>query len=43
MMGLPLGWTEGHPRTQRLRMLGNAVCPQQAVLALELLGLEVVG
>ena len=37
MMGLPVGWTEGPSRTQRLRMLGNAVVPQQAALALHLL------
>lgn len=37
MMGFPVGWTEGASRTARLRMLGNAVCPQQGALALELL------
>ena len=39
MMGLPPGWvTEaGVPRTQQLKMLGNAVVPQQAYLALHLL------
>ena len=37
MMGFPPGWTDGVARTQRLKMLGNAVVPQQAVLALELL------
>ncbi len=39
MMGLPAGWTAGIPRTPRLKMIGNAVVPQQASLALELLGL----
>jgi hypothetical protein len=39
MMGLPVGWTEGSARTHRLRMLGNAVVPQQASLALRLLTL----
>lgn len=28
MMGFPIGWTEGETRTQRLRMLGNAVVVQ---------------
>lgn len=37
MMGLPVGWTDGVARTHRLRMLGNAVCPQQGALALRLL------
>lgn len=37
MMGLPDGWTEGPARTHRLRMLGNAVVPQQGALALRLL------
>lgn len=34
MMGLPIGWTDGPARTQRRRMLGNAVCPQQGAAAL---------
>ena len=38
MMGLPPGWTEGMNRTQALKALGNAVVPQQALLALEVLG-----
>jgi len=37
MMGFPDGWTAGPARKHRLRMLGNAVVPQQAALALELL------
>jgi DNA (cytosine-5)-methyltransferase 1 len=39
MMGLPAGWVSetDTSRTQQLRMLGNAVVPQQASLALELL------
>ncbi len=36
-MGFPAGWTEGSSRTQRLRILGNAVVPQQGELALRLL------
>ncbi len=32
MMGLPEGWTDGVSRTQRLKMLGNAVVPQVAEL-----------
>jgi len=38
LMGFPLGWTEGLFHTQRLRVVGNAVCPQQGALALQLLG-----
>ena len=38
IMGFPQDWTEGVSRTQRLKMLGNAVVPQQAALALQLLG-----
>lgn len=37
MMGFPIGWTDGLARSHRLRMLGNAVVPQQARLAMELL------
>ena len=37
MMGFPADWTDGISRTQRLKMLGNAVVPQQAALALILL------
>lgn len=39
MMGIP-GWITDVPgisRTQALKMIGNAVCPQQALLALELI------
>jgi hypothetical protein len=36
-MGLPIGWTEGVARTNRLRMLGNAVVPLQGELAIRLL------
>ena len=40
MMGLPAGWVTGHGLTasQELKMLGNGVVPQQAALALHLLG-----
>jgi DNA (cytosine-5)-methyltransferase 1 len=40
MMGLPVGHVTGHGLSgaQELKMLGNGVCPQQAVLALQLLG-----
>lgn len=37
MQGFPVGWTEGPARTHRLRMLGNAVVPAQAALAIRLL------
>ena len=40
MMGLPAGWVTGVglPMSQQLKLLGNGVVPQQAVLALQLLG-----
>jgi len=40
MMGLPEGWVTGHglSASQELKMLGNGVVPQQAALALQLLG-----
>lgn len=40
MMGLPEGWITGHglSRRQELRLCGNGVVPQQASLALSLLG-----
>ncbi len=41
MMGLPAGWVTavpGVPRNAQLKALGNGVVPQQAVLALALLG-----
>ena len=39
MQGLPEGWLDidGLARTHKLRMLGNAVVPQQAAHALRLL------
>lgn len=37
MMGLPEGWTEGLKRTQALKALGNAVVPQVAALAWDIL------
>ncbi len=37
MMGFPEGWTAGMSRTQALKALGNAVVPQQAILALSML------
>ena len=42
MMGLPDGWVTGHGLTpaQELKMCGNGVVPQQARLALSLLGLQ---
>jgi len=40
MMGLPEGHVTGHglSNSQALKMLGNGVVPQQAALALHLLG-----
>jgi DNA (cytosine-5)-methyltransferase 1 len=40
MMGLPEGWVTGYglSASQELKMLGNGVVPQQAALALRLLG-----
>lgn len=40
MMGLPEGWVTGHglSASQELKMLGNGVVPQQAALALQILG-----
>jgi DNA (cytosine-5)-methyltransferase 1 len=40
MMGLPEGHVTGHGLSpaQELKMLGNGVVPQQASLALQLLG-----
>jgi DNA (cytosine-5)-methyltransferase 1 len=39
MMGLPDGWVTGHglKRNDELKMCGNGVVPQQAVLALRYL------
>jgi DNA (cytosine-5)-methyltransferase 1 len=39
-MGLPDGWVTGHgvKVTKQLAILGNGVVPQQASLALKLLG-----
>jgi hypothetical protein len=42
MMGFERGWTEGLSRTAALKALGNAVVPQQALAALEMLGLPLV-
>jgi len=36
-MGFPPGWTEGLSQLDRLRLLGNAVIPAQARLAISLL------
>lgn len=41
LMGLPPGWVTdvpGIPRNAQLKALGNGVVPQQAALALRLLG-----
>ena len=42
MMGLPAGWVTGNGLrpAQELKMLGNGVVPQQAMLALHLLGVS---
>jgi DNA (cytosine-5)-methyltransferase 1 len=43
MMGLPAGWvtaTPGLSRNEQLKALGNGVVPQQAALALRMLGVE---
>lgn len=37
MMGYPDGYTDGPSRVQQLKMLGNAVVPQQAEAAMDLL------
>jgi DNA (cytosine-5)-methyltransferase 1 len=37
MMGFPEGWIDGMTRTQALKALGNAVVPQQAVAAMQVL------
>lgn len=39
-MGLPVGHVTSHglSAAQELKMLGNGVCPQQAALALRMLG-----
>jgi len=37
MQGFPAGWVDGVTRTQALTALGNAVVPQQAIYALEVL------
>ena len=41
MMGLPAGHVTGHglSNAQALKMLGNGVVPQQAVLAMRMLGM----
>ena len=40
MMGLPVGWVTGHglKLVEEIKMLGNGVVPQQAFLALSMLG-----
>lgn len=44
MMGLPEGWicdpAIGLSRNDQLKAAGNGVCPQQAMLALEMLGIR---
>lgn len=42
-MGFPAGWVGDLGRTPALKALGNAVVPQQAVLALQLLADGVEG
>lgn len=42
LMGFPIGWTEGPARTNRLRMLGNAVVPRQGHLAILLLSQDLL-
>lgn len=43
-MGLPAGWvTDVLPRNPALKALGNGVVPQQAALALRLLGVTAAG
>ena len=37
MMGFEVDHTAGESRTARLRLLGNAVCPQQGALAISTL------
>jgi DNA (cytosine-5)-methyltransferase 1 len=39
MMGLPKGWVTDLdlPRTQKLKMLGNGVVPQQAYYAIKII------
>lgn len=40
LMGVPMGWTAEAPRTDRLRMLGNAVVPSCGAYAIALLWQE---
>lgn len=42
MMGLPQDWTEPLSRTAALKALGNAVVPQQAIAALQILELPTI-
>lgn len=32
-MGYPNGWTDGVPRADRIRLLGNAIVPQAGAIA----------